>query len=108
MVFIRMTRTPRFIIFRFSFLYRGMKAVQQIRVVVVPSPFRETQAATAAVAIRTLTGSPLANLIMNLVTGSNRPAFSMMAKYMMANSSMMPVLAVLVEPATVHSPMMAI
>ena len=78
--------------------------MQQISVVVVPSPFRETHAATMAVAMRTFMGSPLAKMIIFLVMGSNMPASSMIEKYRMANRSMMPVLDVVLMPLLTHPP----
>ena len=82
--------------------------MQTINVVVVPSPFKETIAETAAVPISTLTGSPFAKVIKNFVMGSNRPAFSIMEKNKIANNSIIAVVEVLVSPFTVQSPIMLI
>ena len=58
----------------------GSMAVQQIMTVVVPSPSRETKAASTEVPTRTFRGSPLHQETTASTMGSNMPAVSMTPK----------------------------
>ena len=75
-----------------------------IMYVVLPSPSSETTSASAAVPSTTRAGSSPTTRTSAVTTGSNNPASIMIAKYRIANVSMMPVGAIFVTPASIMPP----